>query len=130
MREIKFLGKMKKGNDNRNYPYSIFKCPICSSEVTRKTRDGKNQKFCSHECYAKNRPPRGAYVEKVEISGYLYIYQPDHPNAMKRGYIAEHRLALEKKLGRLLRSDEAMHLIYADEIEIIGSIYEHKHLLE
>jgi len=34
---------------------------------------------------------------------------PEHPDAAKQGYIAEHRLVMEKKLGRRLRKDEVVH---------------------
>jgi hypothetical protein len=39
-------------------------------------------------------------------SGYVYRYKPDHPHATKDGYVMEHRLEMEKKLGRYLRKDE------------------------
>lgn len=111
MREIKCLGNIKTGNDKRNYKYSIFKCPNCSKEVLRKSKDGIKQTFCSHQCYAENRKPRGSYKEKVEISGYLYIYKPTHPNSIKSGYVAEHRLVAEEKIGRFLKNNEVVHHI-------------------
>ena len=43
--------------------------------------------------------------------GYIYIYSPDHPFKTKKGYVYEHRLALEKKLGRYLKRDEVAHHI-------------------
>ena len=39
-------------------------------------------------------------------SGYIRIYKPDHPNANDHGYVYEHRLVMEQKLGRLLTKDE------------------------
>jgi hypothetical protein len=45
--------------------------------------------------------------------GYVEIYMPNHPNARKKGYIPEHRLVMEKKLGRLLKSSELVHHINA-----------------
>lgn len=115
MREIKNLGLQKNGNDKRNYQYSLFLCDNCGSEIVRKAKDGKKASYCSHKCYAKNRQARGAYKDKVEISGYLYIYRPDHPNSMKSGYVAEHRLVAEKKIGRLLTEHEVVHHIDEDK---------------
>lgn len=109
MREVGFIGLEKRGNDTRNYKYSIFICPSCNKEVVKKSRDGKKQKFCSHDCYAKNREARGAYKDEVVISEYIYKYLPNHPNSTKLGYVAKHRLVVEETLGRFLSSDEIVH---------------------
>jgi hypothetical protein len=37
------------------------------------------------------------------------LYRPGHPTASKAGYIAEHRLIMEKHLGRLLNKWEVVH---------------------
>lgn len=45
-------------------------------------------------------------------AGYIMLYMPQHPNAVNGGcYIAEHRLAMEKKLDRYLKSEEVVHHI-------------------
>jgi len=43
------------------------------------------------------------------VKGYTYLYRPKHPNATKAGYVAEHRLVMEEKLGRLLSRKEVVH---------------------
>lgn len=41
--------------------------------------------------------------------GYNYIRLRNHPFSDSRGYIAEHRLLMEKQLGRFLKPEEEVH---------------------
>ena len=43
--------------------------------------------------------------------GYIHIYNPKHPLANKQGYVFEHRLVMEKYLGRYLKPEEVIHHI-------------------
>ena len=43
--------------------------------------------------------------------GYTYIFSPDHPFHNATNYVYEHRLVIEKKLGRFLKPKEACHHI-------------------
>ncbi len=42
-------------------------------------------------------------------SGYIYIYSPNHPNKLFGNYVAEHRLIMEKHIGRYLTKQEMVH---------------------
>lgn len=50
-----------------------------------------------------------------DADGYWLVYCPEHPHARKCGrkgpgrYVTEHRLVMEKKLGRLLERHEVVH---------------------
>ncbi len=47
----------------------------------------------------------------VDSSGYILIKNTEHPYADKNGYVFEHRLIIEKKLGRYLLPAEVIHHI-------------------
>lgn len=41
--------------------------------------------------------------------GYIWIYMPTHPFATQDGYILEHRLIVEQRIGRYLEKKEHIH---------------------
>lgn len=43
------------------------------------------------------------------VGGYWYILSPEHPNKTQMGYVCEHRLVMEKKIGRFLERREVVH---------------------
>lgn len=43
--------------------------------------------------------------------GHIYEHAPDHPAANINGYVMQHRLVVEKRIGRLLRQGEVVHHI-------------------
>ena len=65
--------------------------------------------------FKKGRKPhnfKGWYRSK---EGYIFIYFPEHPFAtgekFRKTYVMEHRLVMEKNIGRYLKSDEIVHHI-------------------
>lgn len=45
----------------------------------------------------------------ITASGYVHVMAPGHPQADKHGYYEEHRLVMERHLGRILKPTEVVH---------------------
>lgn len=58
------------------------------------------------------KSPRSKTV-KTDGFGYILVYKPDHPNAVRK-FVREHRLVMEDKIGRYLTNDEIVHHINND----------------
>jgi hypothetical protein len=63
-------------------------------------------KFCSKECHSLSQMKNGISIHN---DGYIAIKLPDHPRANKWGFVYEHILVAEKKIGRPLNNEEVVH---------------------
>ena len=83
------------------------RCQQCSKEffVSPSTTKKGEGKFCSKKCcggFNRKEKTRHSY-------GYVLIYKPKHPHRDIRGQMREHRLVIEKQIGRYLLSKEEVH---------------------
>lgn len=76
-----------------------------SKEAKEKMRIAKLGKYRMEK---NNRWKGGVWKH---VAGYIFIFSPHHPLCNSRKYMAEHRLIIEKQIGRFLKPKEACHHI-------------------
>lgn len=77
-----------------------------------------NKTYCSKTCAGYHTTPFKELKGfkhynwnggKKTSKGYIFVHLPEHPNAVAGKYVLEHRLVMEKELGRYLRPNETVH---------------------
>lgn len=81
-------------------------CELCAVEYQPRSRKSR---FCSRACGAKASGIAKRKGPHLSARGYVIEYMPEHPMAMRTGYIQQHRRVMAEHLGRLLDPDEVVH---------------------
>ena len=55
------------------------------------------------------RHPRWKGGRYSHMRGYIFVLSPNHPFKNIQGYVLEHRLVIEKSLGRFIEPHERVH---------------------
>lgn len=105
----------------RKYFGQIVKCAKCSKDyfLTNSNLKKSRERYCSKLCQGlrmqelfigKNNPMwKGGIIK--DTHGYKLIKKREHPLCNKEGYIGEHRLIMERVVGRYLHRFEVVHHI-------------------
>lgn len=96
------------------------KCLYCGKKYYVPQCRKDTAHFCSYSCSTKYCKPKRksyphgsehfAWKEKtINTQGYVLVWAPDHPFADNHKRFREHRLVMEKYLGRFLSPNEDVH---------------------
>ena len=69
------------------------------------------RKFQKEQSKYGEESPNWKGGRRKHREGYIRIFSPTHPNKDCDGYIFEHRLVIEKHIGRTLLKSEVVHHI-------------------
>lgn len=121
----KYPGYIDKGNGSYRQPflyrgkqlnrYFVEKvCDCCGVEHLQYTANAKRAKaaYCSAGCAVKgkHKPDGAVRYKRGKSAGHVLEKSIDHPFA-KKGWVPQHRLVVERQIGRLLAPEEIVHHI-------------------
>lgn len=98
-----------------------YTCPVCGTRFMKRPRKDRpsQRRYCSLPCarsltvFTRERVLGDANPTwkggRYESNGYTFVYVPDHPNPTNGAYVQEHRLVMERELGRYLEPHEIVH---------------------
>lgn len=106
---------VKCRGESKRVPNDTRECISCGKKF--EVRHCSPKRYCSIGCIQ-----RGNFAEKAAHwnggirthKGYILRYTPEHPYGIKMGntkYVKEHRLVMEKHIGRYLKKHEVVHHI-------------------
>jgi hypothetical protein len=97
---------------NYNTGMKKITCIVCRLSFNVSPSREENAKFCSKECMNKGMIGHRSFHFKggrLVHKGYVYLLSKGHPNGDRDGYVLEHRLVIEKSIGRYLGRKEVVH---------------------
>lgn len=93
-------------------------CLVCAK--TFQTSPSRMTKYCSMDCWGVSKTKRGigrmhnGKQARLNKQGYVLVWQPDHRRANGAGWVLEHRLVVERIIGRPLLTAEQVDHINSD----------------
>lgn len=96
--------------------HTVLVCELCGKPVAQTPSQLARGwgRYCSTTCYHEaQRAYRSEHFHNGKpvlrmASGYIRVWEPNHPTA-HAGYVYEHRLVMERVIGRYLTSEEHVH---------------------
>lgn len=120
--------KLSIKQKERRMTGKVIKCRVCTNSFYVKKSHLRKRRDCSRKCmgisrkgfipwnkgmklpdYSADKAFNWKGGKTMEKYGYVYIYAPNHPHSIHGRYVLEHRLVIEKSLGRILEKNEIVH---------------------
>lgn len=106
----------KTGNErSANSYYYKSQCIVCQKVTFKEFSNARKtlNSVCSMSCRSRlmEKPDGHVRKKRSESNTHLMVKQKDHPCANNHGFVAQHRLIMEKSIGRLLKPEEQVHHI-------------------
>lgn len=99
-------------------------CKTCGKSVFLKKSQAVRARYCSNSCYWKSlkgstgdKNPSYKGGRRIGSDGYYLLYSPNHPHCDSQKYVREHRLIMEKIIGRYLTKEEVVHHINGNKLD-------------
>lgn len=87
-------------------------CEVCGV-LFRPTGSRNASRYCSRVCYLA----AGQQERKLNAGGYRIVYAKGEPGTFANGQMLEHRLVMQRTIGRPLESHETVHHINGDRTD-------------
>ena len=97
--------------------YVEVQCAYCGKEKKIRSDSVKEKNYCDASCSQKDRlrspenHPSWKGGRRINHQGYVEVLRRNHPRTRGNGYVFEHILVAERKLGRPLKLNEQVHHI-------------------
>jgi HNH endonuclease len=107
------LGRIK-GEPARYLPHHYKPTPERNARLSKSLMGHSTSDETRHKMSEAAKARR---YDRIKQNGYILVLAPDHPYANSHGHVLEHRLVVEKVLGRHLLPSEHVHHINRDKTD-------------
>jgi len=114
------IGDAHRGKTVSEETRAKLRRSLTGRKLSKEDNEKKSKRMMGHVVTPETRAKISAAHMGSGISivgGYRYLRALDNPNKTKHGFVAEHRLVVEKEVGRYLSMEEVVHHINGNTLD-------------